>query len=428
MTVQSQKNFLNKLHEELSRTSDEYRSEVGNKKTHVFKVTKRAIDRAIKDYLQNYSAFTKKQAEEAVRTLSPHTFEAIQNIKNVILNSASKDDSIKLVKATRFTLVSTFDASGGKDRFSSIYRRYRDETTKLLKTLNTQLEKAQIAEEQGSVFNLEHFKFEGILESQVSDAIDVALQHETSIGLGDVEKFLKSKGLLLVMRRKTSTETMQVFVGSAVENRKEGAISKDRKKRLLEALERALVHLDKGSPLASLPGSDSFVDVRRKKVIKVVTDPLKKIKGVKVTTEDTKIKKSNREVKVLKKGKTSTKATPKLKKSFTATRNTSAASAPLQLLGVLNQQLPRVVQGNMGVPALENRSGRFAGSVRVTDISTTARGFPSVGYTYQKNPYQTFEPGFAQGSVERDPRKLIDRSIREIAAQFVIGRLYTRRL
>ena len=29
---------------------------------------------------------------------------------------------------------------------------------------------------------------------------------------------------------------------------------------------------------------------------------------------------------------------------------------------------------------------------------------------------------------ERDPRKLIERSIREIAAQFAIGRFYTRRV
>ena len=30
-------------------------------------------------------------------------------------------------------------------------------------------------------------------------------------------------------------------------------------------------------------------------------------------------------------------------------------------------------------------------------------------------------------SPERDPRQVIDRSIREIAAQFAIGRFYTRR-
>jgi len=84
----------------------------------------------------------------------------------------------------------------------------------------------------------------------------------------------------------------------------------------------------------------------------------------------------------------------------------------------------------MNPPALENRSGTFADSVRVTDVSRTAKGFPSVGYTYKKDPYQVFEMGSGDqrwATPERDPRTLIDRSIREIAAQFAMGRFYTRR-
>ena len=104
------------------------------------------------------------------------------------------------------------------------------------------------------------------------------------------------------------------------------------------------------------------------------------------------------------------------------------SSSPLQFIGLINQQLPQTVMGNMGPPALENRTGRFAGSVKVVDVQTTAQGFPSFGYTYQKTPYQTFEPGFRQGDTDRDPRKLIDRSIRDIAVQFALGRFYTRRV
>ena len=98
------------------------------------------------------------------------------------------------------------------------------------------------------------------------------------------------------------------------------------------------------------------------------------------------------------------------------------------LLGVLNQRLPTTVAQNMGPPRLSNQSGKFARSTRVTEITTTAQGFPSVGYTYDRNPYQTFEVGNKQGSTDYDPRRLIDFSIREIAAQFARGRLYTRRV
>ena len=109
-------------------------------------------------------------------------------------------------------------------------------------------------------------------------------------------------------------------------------------------------------------------------------------------------------------------------------KETSPATIPLQLLGILNKQLPDTVKNNMDSPALVNRTGRFAASTRVTDINTTRQGFQSIGYTYQKDPYQTFEIGYEQGSADRDPRKLIDKSIREIAAQYALGRFYTRRV
>ena len=104
------------------------------------------------------------------------------------------------------------------------------------------------------------------------------------------------------------------------------------------------------------------------------------------------------------------------------------ASIPMNMIGVINQRLPEVIAQNMRYPALEYRTGKFANSARVTDMAKTAQGFTSIGYTYEKNPYQTFEPGYRQGSPDRDPRRLIDRSIREIAAQFAMGRFYTRRV
>lgn len=112
-------------------------------------------------------------------------------------------------------------------------------------------------------------------------------------------------------------------------------------------------------------------------------------------------------------------------------QDTKAAKPMLNLqniMGIINQKLPQTVLKNMGDPALNNRTGRFAGSVRVTDVNVTPKGFPSIGYTYMKSPYQTYEVGYSAGDPERDPRKLIDSSIREIALNFAIGRFYTRRV
>ena len=100
------------------------------------------------------------------------------------------------------------------------------------------------------------------------------------------------------------------------------------------------------------------------------------------------------------------------------------------LLGLINQNLTKTVERNMGTPALNNVSGRFAGSVRAVEVIKTPKGFPSVGYTYQRNPYGVYESssGSRFSSAERDPRPLIDASIREIAAQYLQTRIFTRRL
>jgi hypothetical protein len=109
---------------------------------------------------------------------------------------------------------------------------------------------------------------------------------------------------------------------------------------------------------------------------------------------------------------------------------TGVSNAPLALLGMFQTQLPDVVRKNMGPPRLTNRKGTFADSVKVPReaLITTPQGFPSFGFTYQRNPYQTFEPGGAQGSTDYDPRTLIESSMREIAAKQAIGRFYTRRV
>ena len=111
------------------------------------------------------------------------------------------------------------------------------------------------------------------------------------------------------------------------------------------------------------------------------------------------------------------------------TRKTAPSALNItKILGMLNQRLNKQVIQNMGDPRLNNRTGTFAGSVKAVDVVNTRQGFASIGYTYDKNPYQTFEVGYKQGDPDRDPRKLIDMSIRQIAVEMGMGRIYTRRV
>lgn len=100
---------------------------------------------------------------------------------------------------------------------------------------------------------------------------------------------------------------------------------------------------------------------------------------------------------------------------------------PLALATLINKALPAVIASKMTSPALNYRTGRFSRSAEVKNISVGPRGGTAVEYTYMKDPYQTFEPGFAMGSTQRDPRKIIGESIREIAQGIVGNKFLTTR-
>lgn len=189
---------------------------------------------------------------------------------------------------------------------------------------------------------------------------------------------------------------------------------------------RTFVEKKIGSDIINMEGSPSMKDRIKDKIVSDIAGK-RKVNGKKVKAPKTK-KKPSADAK----GKN---------KSGGSITNRKAKRPPVQrtrakksnvniglLLGLLNNQLPNVVAKNMGDPRLNNVTGRFASSVRATDVMVTPQGFPSIGYTYRKNPYQTFEVGYKQGSEDLDPRRLIDASIREIAASMAIGRLYTRRV
>ena len=201
-------------------------------------------------------------------------------------------------------------------------------------------------------------------------------------------------------------------------------------RRLADELNKRRIDLGSGQ------SSQPFDERAAKHLInEQLLKPLKK-KGVKVTPF--KVDKPKKRSNTLKKGPVRKTPTPAgiaatgrkrvVQKRKTQKRSDTGASDMLKLVVMFNQKLPDAIVNNMGPPALSNQTGRFANSVRVTDITKTPQGFPSVGYTYQKNPYQTFESGYQQGSPEYDPRNLINKSIREVAAEFAIGRFYTRRV
>ena len=103
-------------------------------------------------------------------------------------------------------------------------------------------------------------------------------------------------------------------------------------------------------------------------------------------------------------------------------------SSLLSLQNLLNGRLVQQVKKNMGRgdrrDILNLRTGRFAESVKVERLSQSREGMITAFYSYMKNPYATFSTGGLQGTpATRDPKLLIAKSIREIAAEQVQNRL-----
>lgn len=191
-----------------------------------------------------------------------------------------------------------------------------------------------------------------------------------------------------------------------------------------------------------ITGSPNLAQVIETAVFKQLTKKLNKLNNVrikgpknkltKVSTSDSTSSSNSYDIRSGKKSKTKRGAPIAAKSTkIRSMPSTDFTAGPLQVLGYINQRLAQVVEKNMIPPGLESRTGRFARSVRALNMVSTRKGFPSIEYTYERDPYQVFEMGIGRipwATPDRDPRKLIDRSIREIAGEMLKGRLFTRRV
>ena len=79
----------------------------------------------------------------------------------------------------------------------------------------------------------------------------------------------------------------------------------------------------------------------------------------------------------------------------------------------------------MGRPGLENQSGRYAESVNIVNASSAGQ---QTHFDYTYNPlYRVFEGG-GDFSPNYDPRPLIERSIRQLAAARLETKFTLRRV
>lgn len=97
-----------------------------------------------------------------------------------------------------------------------------------------------------------------------------------------------------------------------------------------------------------------------------------------------------------------------------------AGKNPMALKALINELLPQAVAQNMVSPALQYRTGRFANSVRVDNITQGPRGGNTmIEASYMNNPYETFARGGKMYTSQRDPERLIRKSVRQVASGII---------
>ncbi len=476
MSTQSLLRFLERIDEDLFDETSEKRL-IYNLRTHTFVYSE---ENFIKEFLQEMSS---KQVdapglEGYVKGIAPLMTTKLRETLLAMTIKASGGGKKQSAAANfkevggELSFVFTTDvrtglppnawAQGQKDVFDKIKRAYhkaygaffhgvRDFVKKTSESDSNRFEAAYVDKagrvQKGRAMHSGHAWGQGVVETRMREAFDThkktVRQKDNArkcLAEEDLIKDLEKLGIDLEFMRdpKTGTMTFQVSMEGATGNILRG---QEMRQKLNDVRNRVseLVRNPKlvREMYGDLKGSDTLGSVDRKTIIKNIAKQFKKNPYVTVITEDTKInakkKTVNKKVDGAKvtRGKRGKFSDPTLPRTASGReKDTERSKFNVQnIIGVINSQLQDRVGQKMVSPRLENRSGRFLDSVRATDVTQTAQGYPSIGYTYARDPYEVYETGSGSrfASAYRDPRLIIDQSIREIVSQFGLGRLYTRR-
>lgn len=480
--------FLTKLHDSLDKNKAKgatqiYRNLVANKRVHIFRFSSKEMANQMKIELEmdtNFGTLTQKdrqvinsKAEEmhselAIELRRLETFSSkYRETKNTLyfrFDENTETGKVITLRSGRtidvdptdiFEKVKSAYRPALKNFFTGVQDHLRSTTevnpeTGRMRHRALRTDSGKVRKAPGKYFHAGHEKGAGIFESYLRDVFEGIAGSaglDTEVVKDDVAHVLGAKTLLLLIRD-DAKDTHTIKIESAYLNTlaKEGgldvaSLKNQLKKELLAAIDKVAEAEKLGKGIEGLKGSDSILEKKKKQALTKIVAPFKKLKYVKVTTKrDLRVKSSSYTRKKSVKGPRVTSVPFAISgKGITASKGSkstsrgsgeSAASAPLQMIAQINKELPNVVRNNMRQPALVNRTGTFAESVKVTDVQQTPKGFPSIGYTYKKDPYEVFEMG-SEGNwatPERDPRRLIEGSIREIAANMAMGRFYMRRV
>jgi len=450
------KSALEKVLEDIEKrilsSSEEYRTLISDKKAHSITLDAEDLKKQVEAELKSRTGFEKGLPESLNKIIDDEVPKMVATLYRQ-LNPANFENNLRRAYITsnrigndkRFTVNLAVKKEGSNRSVFSYFRRLKQSAQKpLVNALNAQIKKLnksnkglQREEVKSSAFLDIGHEEESAVSVQRKQAVEQSLFQFSSTSKDNlarqfIRELADSVNLNITKKPGTPKDIIDVTIESKYLNRGiQAQQEKEAAKRIQDALDKAVKDLGEDK-WANQPGSDSKVQRMQKSVLNEFSQDKFRSKNIRSNIKNNKI--SNKTSKASsKKRKVRGKKQPTVQddkivilESFQE-RNQDL----LSLQALLNAKLPTEIRKNMGYPRLENRTGRFADSVRVTDISRTRKGFPSIGYTYQRQPYQVFEQGAGKApwsNERRDPRSLINTTIREIASEILIGRFFTRRI
>ena len=449
MAKQDLNNLRDFIHDTLKKKSLDYRKAVSDKEIHAIRISSKEIQQDIKAELEARGATVganKRLAPSLVSIIEDEVPKFCSKMYNMFenYNADRKKSFVSELKGskTEFTFNLVPKVGGTVSIFNAFLKIKQEAQRPLITKLKKQINSLNTGRKSGNQIKNINTRFLDVGHEEGSAVVsqrkvatakalyrfgtgNEAIQRDFRKrieGLGIDIKIEKSKGLPMTIGVSLESKTLNSAKGGSSEAELAANLQKDLQKVLAEIDSNYWVNQE-GSNSAIMQANiqllNSFARVGRNKNVRT------NIKEQKVKNKASKSSPRKRGKAVAATGKKDT-TIEKL-----PTFDISNKQSMFRFVALINQKLTETVKKNMNSPALQNQTGRFAESVKVMEVTQTRQGYPSFGYRYQNRPYQVFEMGKGSppwATPERDPRRLIEGSIREVAATLALGRFYTRRL
>jgi hypothetical protein len=404
----------------LKKVREEY-----NKEPHVYVVNSETIKNQILIQIgRKKNSITSKQDEMLDKIVKEYT-KALYGTFN---NRKSKTFKYKVHgnENNFYVLVTTLDSSTSSDIYKQI-AKVREDRLSTLKNKVVKLFPKVTKEDTRHLLEIGHHQGHSISEVRIQKA----LSSLRSFGPIREEPIADSVlNLVLTSTEPSSGSTLKTYAMYVEDEaiKSNTGVRSAGENKLLVTARKVLDDFLSKNDWGNQAGSNSPVDI-------VITEILKASKKAGAKTRTKLVKRGSAKTTV----KTSAVMKNKTKKPI-AVKDPGVGVIDVpdgsiqrnwnSLLPLINSKLtPRVI-ANMRSPSLVNRTGRFAQSAEVVRIEETREGSPSFVFNYERDPYDVFDRTLGRApwnTPERDPRALVDKSVREIVREMAIGRFYTRR-